>query len=119
MEFWKTDKFVKDDEERELLIEECKNFAGPIKNIWIQLAAKSSFPQVGPLDILNFATAVGIIDKNFTSGFLDNCFVAAINKPEAKKIKGLDGKLLMRYNFLELLCRVAVGKFYEPKIAET
>lgn len=119
MELWNAERFIKDEEERRILEAEIKLFAGPIKNVFIQLASKSAYPQVGLLDFSNFATTVGITDQTFFSGIIDTYYTAAIFKSEATKIKGLDGKLLMRYNFLELLVRIAKGKFFDPGEAAT
>ena len=44
------DKFIKDDEDRAKTADVMRKYATDIKNIFIQLASRSTFPQVGFMD---------------------------------------------------------------------
>lgn len=119
IERWNCDRFVKDPDQLKLLEVEVKKHAEAIKNIFIQEASKSAFPQIGLLDFSHFAQQTKMIDQNLFSGVIDTYFIAATLNSVAADIPGLDGKLLMRHNFLELLVRVAKGKYLDPGHAET
>ena len=47
---WHADKFIKDDEDRAKTADVMRKYATDIKNIFIQLASRSTFPQVGFMD---------------------------------------------------------------------
>ena len=50
LELWHADKFIKDDEDRAKTADVMRKYATVIKNIFIALASRSSFPQIGWLD---------------------------------------------------------------------
>ena len=59
---WHCDKFVKDPEELEDLCNVVRKYAEPLKNIFIQVASRSAFPQIGWQDFTVFSNKTQIPD---------------------------------------------------------
>lgn len=62
LELWHGDKFIKDEEDREATAEVMLKYADLIKNVFIQIACRSSFPQIGWIDFSAFSNKVELPD---------------------------------------------------------
>ena len=63
LSFWNGSKFIKDEEDYERLVVMVYKYAEQIKNIFIQLASKSQFPQYNNGDFRAFSTKTKIPDS--------------------------------------------------------
>jgi hypothetical protein len=76
-EVWKvTEKMVKDPDDR-LRIEELitENY-GLLKQIFTNVASRSSYPYITTLDISHFCNKCGIVDKVCNMSSVDRVFIA-------------------------------------------
>ena len=113
LELWHADKFIKDEEDRAKTADVMRKYAADIKNIFIQLASRSTFPQVGFMDFGAFSAKVGLPDEkgqgNFAPSQVDTQFIAVNNN--TVPVPGMDPSCLMRYKFMEILARVSQSKY--------
>ena len=81
------------------------------------VAAKSNFPNIGQLDWGEFATSAKLKDSVVDTSALDRTFIAANLKVEGQGNAPSNG--LKRFEFLEILVRLANTKYLETKICKT
>lgn len=70
LELVHTDKFIKDENERAETHDVIKKYAKEIKNIFIQLASRSSFPQIGWIDFSTFSNKTELPDAKGAGTFV-------------------------------------------------
>lgn len=115
--------FTKDPESEEVqeLYDVIFKYGEQIKNIFIQLASRSNFPQIGFMDFSTFSNKVQIPDRKgeglFGAQNVDIQYTSA--RQSAQEILDMDPSLLMRYQFVEILVRIAQGKYVQQKICNT
>jgi len=85
-----------------------------LKKIFMTQACKSGFPCISWIDFSNFCEQCHIYDKNVVFATIDRIFIAT--NVELEKIDDNPDKALCRYEFLEILCRIANAKFKETGI---
>ena len=69
MSLWHADKFIKDEKDRENTADVMRKYAKELKNAYIMLACRSSFPQIGSNDFNAFAAKVGLPDERGQGAF--------------------------------------------------
>ena len=107
---WHCSKFIKNPEQLKELTNMVRKYAKELKTTYIMLASRSDFPQVSMLDFSTWARESLIIDnKGATSSYLDIWFINA--NYDSPDVPGRDAGQLMRYKFIELLVRIAQGKY--------
>ena len=86
-----------------------------LKNIFTDLISKEvdDYPNVGFLSFGDFANKCKFLDGHCRQSDIDRLFIA-VNFEEVHTDENPD-KLLIRYEFLELIVRVANEKFVKPK----
>jgi NLR family CARD domain-containing protein 3 len=86
-----------------------------LKNTFTDLIAKEvdDYPNVGWLSFSTFAERCHLVDGHCRPADIDRLFIA-VNFEEVKTDENPD-KLLTRYEFLELIVRVAGEKFVKPR----
>jgi hypothetical protein len=84
--------------------------------VFIYLSASSSWPNIGSLDFCDFATKAKFLDNAINISTVDRTFIAANLKIEASTAPS-NG--LKRYEFLEIIVRLANIKYLETKIVKT
>ena len=98
-----------DEEDRENTANVMRKYASQIKNMFIQVTCKSSYPQISSVDFSALSNKVEFPDAAgqgvFKSSMVDTQYIAANNNTHP--IPGLDPSLHARYKFLEALARVA------------
>ena len=121
LELWHGDKFIKDEEDREATAAVMLKYAVEIKNLFIQIASRSSFPQIGWIDFSAFSNKVELPDARGQGAFgasqVDTQFIAANNGTHP--VPGMDPSILMRYKFVEILARIAQSKYTLQKVVPT
>jgi hypothetical protein len=83
------------------------------------VASNSSYPTIGLNDFTSFTGRSKFQDKNVNLACLDRQFIAT-NVPGAdNKYKNGAERELHRYEFVEVIVRLAKDKYKEPKIVGT
>ena len=105
----KVPKLVKDKEELEQIKELLKGEYPRLKNMWLAMTCESSYPNVSSNDYAVWCQRCNFLSKEGVSGAeLDTVQISACVKTEkSKKIEGAKGEM-MRFEFLELLVRMAM-----------
>ena len=89
-----------------------------IKNIWHTVQANSgNYPAVGALDFEQFARDSKFVKDEINTAALDRCFIAATRaeQEDIDKYPNVPRNALNRFEFMEIIVRLAVLKFYETK----
>ena len=88
-----------------------------VKNIFLMVACNSSYPTIGLNDFTEFCRVSKIFDKNVILATVDRKFINT--NQSNNKYKNSAERELHRYEFVEVLARLAISKYQEPKIVET
>ncbi len=117
---WKLAKFMKNDQSE---IDACKAVVMKhcmlLKEIFINLISVSSFPAITLLDVGYFLTKSKIVEPGFAMGIVDRLFISAnFSQPENPKFQ-IIGNALVRFEFWELLVRIANAKYREAGITKS
>lgn len=121
LELWHADKFIKDEDDLAKTHDVMRKYAKEIKNIFIQLASRSSFPQLGWIDFSVFSNKVELPDPkgqgSFGASQIDTQYIAANNGTHA--VQFMDPSILMRYKFVEIIARIAQSKYTNQQRTST
>ena len=114
LKYWKVNKFIKDPEELQRIIEVTRKHFPLLKSLFLQLVAKGGDPpDITQLDFLDFCSQSGMIDGKLTSSTIDVYFTATNFEEEDQD--GNDDRALIRFEFLEILVRIVRGKYIETQ----
>ena len=64
MQYWKLQKFCKDEVDRKKVNQLIKDNFGILKHMYITLISNADYPNVGQITIANWCQDAGLIDKN-------------------------------------------------------
>ena len=121
IKWWKIGRFIKDEDDR-LRVEKLiwKNFA-KIKKIFTSLISQSSYPNIGQIDFGNFCEVCKIMDgKVVNLSTVDRAFIAANVAVDGQKLSDDNPtNALSRFEFLEILVRLAQFKFVNSGVCST
>ena len=86
-----------------------------LKDIYITLTSRSNFPCISWIDFTNFCIECKIPDKNVGLATVDRLFIATNVDVDGSSGENNDNpdKALCRYEFYEILVRLANAKFRE------
>ena len=91
-----------------------------LKNIFHYLIAKSSFPAIGWLDFAAWAEKIKVPDeRTCPSSAIDRAFIAANIEAERTDGNNNPDAALCRYEFLEIVVRVAKAKYFESGVTKS
>ena len=97
----------------------AENFAA-LKKIFIYLSSKSSYPALTQLDYSHFVQKSKIIDRNVNISAVDRAFIGTNVIPRGgPEVPNNPGNALSRFQFLEIIVRLATEKFRGPGYVET
>lgn len=96
------------------IIELIREYWLILNEIFLSTAAKGNFPTLSPFDFNHFARLANLPDKKLTMAVIDMYFVAT-NVEIGEEQEGNDDRSLCRFEFWEMLIRIAKGKFLETK----
>ena len=113
---WKGYRFIKSEEDRADTEEVLKKYFSQLKTVFLHLASSSMWPNIGTLDFCEFAGRSKIIDNAVNISAVDRCFIGATLKVE-NSLAPCNG--LRRFEFLEILVRLANIKYIESKVVNT
>ncbi|CDW72588.1 UNKNOWN [Stylonychia lemnae] len=117
LKYWKIHRFIKDDNDRLMCEKIIRQNVVLIKKIFITEICNSSFPNISWIDFSNFCEKCKIFDKNVIIATIDRIFIAT--NVELEKNDDNPDKALQRYEFYEILVRIAQAKFRDPGITPT
>lgn len=114
---WKVSRFIKDPVE----IKACwttvqQNFV-KLKDIFTSLIARSNFPNISINDFEIFSGTCQFFDKNVSLSTIGRLFISS-NYEVVANDENPD-RLLCRYEFFELLLRIANAKYRETGLVST
>ena len=88
-----------------------------LKNIFLLLACNPSYPSVDWKEFLKFIDQCAFIDENATMHEIDRAFVAT--NIELEKLDENPDRELCRFEFLEIITRIGIIKYFDSKICST
>ena len=89
-----------------------------IKDCYISEITRGIYPYIGWIDFSNFCDRCKIYDKQVLLSTVDRIFIAT-NVETSEKMQDNPEKALCRFEFFEILLRVASAKFKETGIVNT
>ena len=92
-----------------------KKYYPLLKDCFVHVAANSSWPNIGSLDFCDFATKAKFLDSVVNISTVDRTYIAATLKV-AETTAIANG--LQRFEFLEILVRLAMIKYLETKVVK-
>jgi hypothetical protein len=111
-------KFVKDKDDQDKIFQIFKKYFIQIRNQFLtKISNPKTYPAIEWLSYVNTCQKWGIIDKNLTSTDVDRLFIAT-NFEEVSNEQN-DEKSLCRYEFFEIIVRMANQKFFENNICSS
>ena len=87
-----------------------------LKDVFTHLSASSNWPNIGSLDFCDFSSRAKFLDNTVNISTIDRTFIAA-NLKVAESSAPSNG--LKRFEFLEIIVRLANIKYLETKIVRT
>jgi len=119
--WWKVARFIKDENDRDRTVQVIAKHFPKIKKIFTSLICQSSFPNISWIDFGNFCERCKIIDgKGVTISTVDRAFIAANVAVEGQQLsEDNPANALCRFEFLEILARLAQSKYKETGICPT
>lgn len=116
LEFWKGHKVLKNKKD----LQECEELIhkryAQLKDIFTNLMSGDSYPFVGWIDFCTFCRVSEIQDSTVMTGpMIDNIFFATKFNPQP----GGENKQLFRHEFLEILVRLSLAKYFQTGLAKT
>lgn len=113
---WKVSKFVKDENDLENVEKLVLEHYQVLKDNYVFIASGSNFPGISSNEMTLYFKKFNIIDANLQQADIDRLFISANVSLEGNKDHG---NFLMRYEFIELMIRVANEKCKRMKLTET
>ena len=114
----KTHKFIKDKNQEEEVIDVLRDYYPELKDQFAtQIGNIENYPVVSWLDFVNACKDWKIVDKNLSQQDIDRIFIA-VNFEEVD-LEANDDKSLCRYEFLEIMVRMAKQKYLDKGTADT
>jgi hypothetical protein len=108
---WKVPKFIKDILELDKVMDLIKEHFGTLKTIHVYYAGKSNFPYIQMMEFNMFLNDFKLVEKGQTSQFYDTNFVSAHSNVSG--IEGTQELSMLRFQFMELIVRIAKTKYIE------
>ena len=114
----KLPKFVRDASDLEKTWQVFKDDYGHLKNQFVsQIANPKSYPVIDWLDFVDACSAWQLVDKNLTSQDIDRIFIAT--NFEEEDLEENDDNSLCRFEFMEIIARMAKTKYFDKGLCGT
>ena len=88
-----------------------------LRDVFMYCISTSIYPNISWIDFSNNCYEMKIIDKNMPISTIDRLFIAV--NVELEKLEDNPDRDLCRYEFLEILVRIATTKYKDTKMVET
>ena len=115
IKYGKTSKLTKQKKDADDLKEVLFKYYLEVKNIFLYIASNSSYPTMGLNDFTTFINTSKIMDKNVNLATVDRQFIAT--NVSVNPYKQSAERDLHRYEFVEVIVRLGISKYKDPKIA--
>lgn len=117
LKYGKALKLCKHDGEKKHCIAILAQHYSALKNIYAFYTANSqSFPLMGQNDVTGFVYRCKVFDRSFNLALLDRCLIATNTLCKSGIDKDPNERTLHRYEFIDMLIRLAYAKYRESKI---
>ena len=117
-ELAKLPKFVKDPGDLAKTWQVFKDDYGHLKNQFVtQIANPKSYPVIDWLDFVDACSAWQLVDKLLTSQDIDRIFIAT--NFEEEDLEENDDNSLCRFEFMEIIARMAKTKYFDKGVCKT
>ena len=114
---WKVQRIIKDTADVEKLEQIVLKYYGQLKHIYTVLISTVDYPNIGWLKFTDFIQGCKVVDANCPLNVVDRCFIAA--NYEVEDLEENPDRALQRYEFIEILVRIAEVKFKLTKQVTT
>ena len=94
------------------------NYIPYLKDLYIVFMSSSSYPAISWIDFTNFTTQCKMIDNNLQLSTVDRLFIAT-NVVMGTILPDFPERELARYEFYEILVRLAAAKYKDPGVTPT
>ena len=113
--FWKVPRFVKKEEDLEDLKKVIRDNFFELKNMHIYNAANSTFPACSLLEFTKFSKKCEFADKNMSMAQIEREFIATNFEISKSDQAENPDRQLIRFEFIELLVRIANIKIMQKR----
>lgn len=110
----KIQKFIKDPEVFEEVTDVLFKHTSRIKDLFTHGIGTSSFPSISWLDFCRMCDTWRIVDKNLSVTTIDRVFI--VTNVELVEVEDNPDRDLCRYEFYEIITRLAKEKYHSTKI---
>jgi len=115
----KIKKFVKNQFERNEIFDIFKQYILHLKEEFASQIVKSTYPSISWIDFTTYCQQKNIIDKQITLSVIDRLFIAVNVDIEASSQGQNNDRTLCRYEFFEILIRIAGAKYKDTGLRKT
>jgi hypothetical protein len=107
---WKVPRFIKDEEDYNLVCKVMEDNIVYLKNTYLLLISISNFPAITWNDFTNFVNQCKFINENLSVATVDRCFIAT-KSGDTQDLKDFPERDLSRFEFYEIIVRMASAKY--------
>ena len=115
--YWKCPRFIKDSKELKEVTEFVRRNFYLLKNSFIYLAACSTFPVIGSNDFTTFCRRANFLEAQLPQSTVDRYFLQV--NVEVEDQGDNPDKALIRFEYIELMIRLAIEKYKRLGSAKT
>lgn len=117
--YWKTANFIKNPDDNEAVKKVITENIVPLKKVFHYLMASSVYPGIGWNDYSLWAGKIKIPDEKTVQSKVDMAFTAV--NVQIEKIEGNSNNenSMCRFQFLEVVVRLAKAKYYDTGVEKT
>lgn len=90
-----------------------------LKSVYIILISNSNFPAITWNDFTTFVNSCKLIDENLTLSTVDRLFIATKSSGGTRELEDFPERDLARFEFYEIIVRMAAAKYKDPGKCET
>lgn len=120
MKHWKVARMVKDTTDLSNLVAYFKTNFSFLKNQYLYICATNRFPFIDMISFTNYTRRCNFISPNLQQTDIDRQFIASnVELGLLPKSEDNPDKSLLRYEWFEILVRIANEKYKRHKEAET
>jgi hypothetical protein len=107
-------RLCREDSDKEILTQTIEKYYLKIKNIFLHYVANSdTYPAIGIKEFTTFCYRSKILDRNLNLATMDRLFITT--NVSTNGYKDSSERLLHRYEFIEMIVRLAQAKYKEQK----
>lgn len=112
-ELWKIERLIKDEDDMQMCINILSTNMNLLINIFKTIISQSNYPQISWNDFTLFGNQLNLFDTQFGLSTFDRLFITT---NVSSKTDDNSGQELRRFEFFEILIRIANAKFKEQNL---